>query len=643
MPATPELPPAEAGPAGFRPDIEGLRALAIVPILLLHCGVSWLRGGYVGVDVFFVISGYLITGILKREMALGRFSPARFYARRAWRILPALGVTLAVTGLAGVWLLLPSELADLGGSMLASAGFLANVYFDRHVDYFAQSADTMPLIHLWSLAVEEQFYLLFPPVLYAIVVVWRRDARWPLAGLLALSLAMGAGMVWFAPQSAYYLLPARGWELLAGALLALGAMPDLARHRHRDLLGGGALGLLGLSFLLIKSSLPFPVPFALFPVGATCAIIALGGTGMAGRLLALPALRYIGRISFSLYLVHRPLIAFYELTHGARRQGGDVALLVLGSLLLAMALHHGVERPLLERGKRLPARHGLVFGGAGLAAMALIALAPVPLAAQWHPLPPRAAFAAGFMGYNNTARGKAQFDTDGCFVLPTSPPGTGQGCLASDPRRDNILLLGDSHAAQFSRALRDYVPGTHLIQATAAGCRPLLHGKGLNRCRAIFRQATGREDWSRISTVILAGRWLPEEIDDVAATARYLAGKGPRVIVVGPMVEYDIDLPRLAALAIARGEADLPSRYLLTDRLALDAVLARKIAATPAGYFSPLSRECPQGRCRLFAPDGSPFHFDHSHLTYGASRDMVSALMRSRGAATAAHRAHDIL
>lgn len=627
----------EAGQSSFRPDIEGLRALAILPILLLHCGVSQVRGGYVGVDVFFVISGYLITGILARDMGAKRFSLGRFYAHRAARILPALAVVMIATGLAALWLMLPVEIEAMSGSMIAAAMFAANIHFNNHIDYFAQSAEAMPLIHLWSLAVEEQFYLLFPLLLFFIVAKLKYNPRKPLAVLLVLSFAAGAVMGWKAPQSAYYLLPARAWELLAGGLLALGASSGLPDTGYRKPLHFGAMGILVLSCLFIKSSLPFPVPFALFPVLATVVIIA---TGKDSVFLVSGPLRYLGRISFALYLVHRPLIAFYTLLHGSERHLGDVAFLILGSLLLGMALHHGIERPLNIWGKRISTRRVLTSSALGLTAMALAAWLLGTQAHVWRPLPPRAAFAASYLGYNNTTQGKAQFDSGHCFILPDSPAGTGDGCLASAVGRDNILLLGDSHAAQFSRALREFLPADHLIQATAAGCRPLLSGKGLTRCRAVFRQAIERKDWGRISTVILAGRWLPNEIGNVAETAQYLASKGPRVIVIGPMVEYDVDLPRLATLSILRNDGDLPAGHLLADRFTLDAALARLVRATPAAYFSPQRAECPAGRCRLFATDGSPMHFDHSHLTYGASRDLLPGLLAARAFP---HGSHQIL
>lgn len=631
----------------FRPDIEGLRALAILPILLLHCGVGWLRGGYVGVDVFFVISGYLITRILMREMASGSFGGSfgliQFYTRRCIRLLPALMVTLGLTALVCCLVMLPNELRDFAASLSASSVFSANFYFFSNSNYFAASSDAKPLVHLWSLAVEEQFYLIFPLCLHALAP--RKWLIWALPVGMAASFAIGGWLNSINPQAAYYLIPSRAWELLGGALVAVcpwtGENKKLAERACL-----AALAVLGASCLLIKSSLPFPVPFALFPVAATMVLLTMGTGTSAAKLLSWPVLRYIGRISFPLYLVHRPIIAFFDLLYGSARSGATIVALIGGGLILAAGLYHLIELPSQRWARRQPEKRVLAWGAAALAGMAGTGLALYAMADRISPLPHQAAFAASYLGYNDTAQGHAQFDAGHCFVLPESRYGARRECLDSVAGRDNILLIGDSHAAQWSQAIRQEMPRAHLIQATAAGCRPLLKGKGLARCRLIALAGIQRNDWQRISTVILAGRWLPGEVNDLVQTAHYLAARSARVVVVGPMVEYDIDLPRLAALSLLRRDADLPARFRLEDRMRLDADIAQALKTVPVRYVSIVDAECDKIRhvesrgCRILAQNGAPLHFDHSHLTAAATREFLPLLLGT--AAPPPHGPHDV-
>lgn len=245
-------------------------------------------------------------------------------------------------------------------------------------------------------------------------------------------------------------------------------------------------------------------------------------------------------------------------------------------------------------------------------------------------LTPAARQANTYIGYDKTPQGRQQFDTDRCFMMPTGLDIDARHCLSFQNGQPNILLMGDSHAAQFSLALRRRFPNAHLIQATAAGCRPLLHGKGLARCRRLAEATLARPDLSRMALVVLAGRWLPQEVSQLAETARYLGERAPHVIVVGPMVEYDMDLPRLLALASMRHDPTLPGRFLLMDRIALDRTVADALHGLPVTYVSMRAFECGQGPCRTTASDGTPQHFDHSHLTQSAAQDTVAAMVSER-------------
>src|SRR5271170_3095038 len=292
----------------YRPEIDGLRALAILPVLLFHYRVSPFRGGFVGVDVFFVISGYLITQLIEAERREGRFSIARFYERRVRRIFPALFVMLTAATIAAAFILFPVDLVRYANSLLATAGFAANFEFWREAGYFDVAAAEKPLLHLWSIAVEEQFYLVFPALL---LLFQSRRVAITLA-IFVLSFAFAVWGVIHAPSAAFYLLPGRAWELMLGALLALHAVPFIERRWIREALAVTGIALIAIAVFGYSKDTPFPGAAALLPcLGAALVIYSsVPGITSASAVLSLPPLVFVGRISYSLYLWHWPLYVF---------------------------------------------------------------------------------------------------------------------------------------------------------------------------------------------------------------------------------------------------------------------------------------------------------------------------------------------
>ncbi len=293
--------PAISSATRYRPDIDGLRAVAVLAVVLYHAGVPGVAGGFVGVDVFFVISGFLITGILAHELDADRFSIVGFYDRRVRRILPALVLVVAASFVAGWILLSPAALRDFAGSAAATALFASNVWFWQTRDYFTQAAELLPLLHTWSLAVEEQFYIIFPLLLFAL----RRWSRATLTLVIAAGCTVSfflsvLGVAWM-PTATFYLLPTRAWELGIGALLALVSLPAASRPLRE---AGAALGLAAIlaSVALIDVTTPFPGAAALPACLGAVALIWAGGQGptYAGALLSLPAVAFVGLISYSL-------------------------------------------------------------------------------------------------------------------------------------------------------------------------------------------------------------------------------------------------------------------------------------------------------------------------------------------------------
>ena len=296
----------------YRADIDGLRALAVLPVLFFHFHIKLFSGGFVGVDIFFVISGYLITQIIFADLKRDRFSIVTFYERRIRRIFPALLTVLAVTTLVAFTVLLPAEVEDYGKSLMAATISFSNVYFWSESGYFDAPASLKPLLHTWSLGVEEQFYLLFP-----LLMAWlyRNHRRYLPHVLIVAALASFGAAVYVMqtnPSSAFYLPHLRAWELMIGAMLAIGMFPPLLKSWQRELAASVGFALIVFAVLTYTAATPFPGLNAVAPCVGAALILAAGqhGTTVVGRVLSLKPIVWVGLISYSLYLWHWPVMSF---------------------------------------------------------------------------------------------------------------------------------------------------------------------------------------------------------------------------------------------------------------------------------------------------------------------------------------------
>jgi peptidoglycan/LPS O-acetylase OafA/YrhL len=334
----------------YRPEVDGLRALAIIPVVLFHLGLPWIGGGFVGVDVFFVISGYLISLIILREHAQGNFSFRAFWVRRARRILPALCSMVLASMVAGFIILYGFDWKALGEQALSVFGLFANVKMWKLAsDYWAPGAHDMPLLHAWSLALEEQFYLVYPLLLAAILKFARKHAFKLILTITIVSFILGLIATHRNPSGAFYLLPYRAWELAAGCLLAIASQSRPAGFSGvRQAPALSALGALIIMFscFWISEERGFPGWQALFPVIGAILIIAFAAkTHLTGRILGSAPLCYVGRISYSLYLWHWPVIVFAHIRQ--QQTGASVPLWGVLSLILALSIasYHWIEKP----------------------------------------------------------------------------------------------------------------------------------------------------------------------------------------------------------------------------------------------------------------------------------------------------------
>lgn len=361
--------------AAYRPDIDGLRAVAVLAVVLFHAGMPGLGGGFVGVDIFFVISGYLITGNVAREIEAGRFTIAGFYVRRARRIVPALAVMLAATAIAAAVWLTPADMARFGISLVAAALSVSNIHFWSEAGYFDVAAGQKPLLHTWSLSVEEQFYLLLP--LGLVLLARRRIGFAPvLASVAVASLAISILSVRFAPTAGFFLLPSRIWELLFGSLLSLGALPVAKSRAPREAMAVAGLAAILVALLAFDPSTPFPGAAALLPCLGAGFLIAAGESGgltLVGRLLSLRPMVVVGLISYSLYLWHWPLIVLASYRFGPST-ALSIAAVVAASLVLAALSWRFVEQP-FRRGFAASAPAVLVASAASIGGLAALGTA----------------------------------------------------------------------------------------------------------------------------------------------------------------------------------------------------------------------------------------------------------------------------
>ncbi|MDP4547780.1 acyltransferase family protein [Marinobacter sp. MDS2] len=332
----------------YRREIDGLRAIAVLPVILFHAGFSWFSGGYVGVDVFFVISGYLITTILIDELDKGSFSITRFYERRAKRILPALLFISALCIPFAWFLLLPEQFKDFSQALISIAIFSSNILFWRKEDYFAQDAEENPLLHTWSLAVEEQFYIFFPVLL---LLLWRFGRNPVFLTLVIFSFFSLILSEWASkthPSANFYLLPTRAWELGAGAICAF-ILSKGKKYGNNTLSSFGFLLIL-IPVIIYDENTPFPSFFALPPVIGASLIIIFGNLdGITKRILSTRILVSLGLISYSAYLWHQPIFAFARVQSFEPLPYTTMALLSLASLVLAWLTWKFVETPFRNR------------------------------------------------------------------------------------------------------------------------------------------------------------------------------------------------------------------------------------------------------------------------------------------------------
>ncbi|GGY96711.1 acyltransferase family protein [Novosphingobium colocasiae] len=622
----------------YRAEIDGLRAVAVLPVILFHAGFPLFRGGFVGVDVFFVISGFLITTILVDEIAQGRFSIAGFYERRARRILPALFAVMALClPFAWAWLM-PGPFRDFSRSIAAVSLFASNVEFWQESGYFAAASETKPLLHTWSLAVEEQYYVVFPLFLAAFWRLGRTRLTWLVTACALASLLLSEWAWRHYPNANYFLAPTRVWELFAGSIAALEV--ERRGKQGNPLAANGVLAMVGLivviaALLFYGPAVPFPSVYALPPIlGVVLLLLFARRDTLAGRILAHPALVGVGLISYSAYLWHQPLFAFARVRAMDEPGHALMAVLALASLGFGYLSWRFVERPFRKADGGFSRGAIFAMSGAGLALFLALGVAGASAPAHRARIAMLTPEQRALYAYveSNPA---AMYRAGSCLLYATQGPAAFTPDCAGDGR---VVVWGDSHAAAIAPGLRRYWPD--LAQYTAAACPPLLGRNNASQpnCAADNAHVLDLIRKRRPQTVILAGNWMLYQTSsleaDLARTISALRAAGiDRIYVLGSLPQFAPSLPeRLIAAGIGldrAASAPVPVAGLAD----IDTAIARAATAQHAQFVSLLDLLCGSGRCAAVVPDGAgfaPLAWDSSHLT-SAGSDYLAARLAAPG------------
>ncbi|NVO06427.1 MAG: acyltransferase [Rhodoferax sp.] len=618
----------------IRHDIQGLRAISVLAVVIFHAWPQLLPGGFVGVDMFFVISGFVITQTLLKDLDRGGFSVGAFYRRRIRRIFPALFLVLLVTAVFAMLLLSPASLVDFEKSTLASLFFSSNMYFFKTSGYFEGAASLKPLLHTWSLSVEEQFYFLYP---VAFVLLQKRFPKLLIPALLAaaaLSLVLSESLLRQHPSAMFYLAPSRAFELLIGAILACPLLPPLApRWRNATALAG--LAMVGGALGLIHEQLPFPGVAALLPcLGVACILYAgHGGPNTAARMLSFWPLVLIGNLSYSLYLWHWPALSLARNVAGGDLGNALTVGVLLFATLGAILSFKYVEQPILRsRWQHLPYLRIGAMAMLGFSALCLPGLLSHGVPQRFSPQS-LALFAAS-ADFNPR---RAQCHSDEGTPIPYA-----RNCLFGSPLAlPDTAVWGDSHGAELVVAIGERLQGQGraVLQITASACPPALHYPVRDRPHCEAHNAHTLDALladPRIRTIVLAADFvgyrdkaLPRMLSGYRDVVERLRSGGKRVIVVAPIPVFDFDPPALLGIRNAWRASPLdigvPTAVYRSQNAQAFALLDGLHSAEQDSLL-PQHVLCDAERCRSYSAGQGVLFFNRNHPSLVGARVLVAAM-----------------
>ena len=611
----------------YRPEIDGLRAVAVLPVILFHAGFKWMSGGYVGVDIFFVISGYLITTIIINELDEGRFSIVGFYERRARRILPALFLVLACSLPIAYLLLLPDQLISFSRSLGSVMTFVSNLYFRGEINYFARASEEEPLLHTWSLAVEEQYYLVFPLLAF---LLWKIGRALFIAFMLLIALASflyAESLSLLEPDKAFFDTRLRVWELMIGSLVAIYLVMRWRKTEKNRVIAeiGSAIGL-GLiiwAIVYLEKSTPFPGKYALAPtVGAALVIIFASPATLVGRLLSCRPLVGVGLISYSAYLWHQPIFAFARLMRRTLPSSFIFSCLSVLSLLLAYLSWRFVEKPFRNR-ERVSRRMVFTLSIAGIVVFGCVSL----LGDFYKGLPWRFPPSDADLLVSFKERGGYVSSLHQNYVRTDS----------FDPQKGvKLLIIGDSHSQDLVNILHEgnllqntqivarYIPARCQLYQGDESSAAFVHPGDVKLCARDYYIGL-RELIASADIVLVAASWQEWSVERLSVTLDRLgiAAKA-NYIVFGHK-----DLGYINLTAYTGMSSSEKSAYLnpVTDSgLNLNRILSQTVDHSHFVDIQALLCNPSSLQCHIFNEQGLLLSYDGSHLTQAGAHYLGSRL-----------------
>lgn len=613
----------------YRNDIDGLRAIAVLSVVLFHGNIgplkSLVQGGFAGVDVFFVISGFLISKTIYSNFTAGTYNIADFYARRVRRIMPAIMVVYLFCIVASIFLSMGDEAEEIRKSVLSSLFFVSNFFFASKAGYFEPTLTHNPLLHTWSLSVEEQFYIIFPLFLFLIRKLDHRPRVLCLAAAALASLGWSEYVVLTAPSNAYYDPFSRAWELLTGSLLAITTLPKLSR-RNAEIMGAVGLAAILGAIRFYGRNVPFPGLTALLPCLGTAAVLWSGAhyTTAVSRVLTLAPMRFTGLISYSLYLWHWPLIVFTKTSfHLSMPEKAGLGVMCYVVAALSWRFVEQPFRKISVSGNPVPMLRG---GAVATVCVAAVSFLTTPLNAIIWPQTPAIRRLVALNNFDPT-----DYMRDGtCFSTPNgyNTHYNREKCLALSTTKPNVLLLGDSHSAQYWQALHTQYPEINFLQASASGCLPIQHTLGEEHCTRlrdyIFDDFLPHH---HVDAIVLAAYYLPpteQTVQDALKTAQALTAYTNHIYILGPNPTLDTSLPRLLIRAEYKGQG-IVAEHFDNDMPTEDRLFRNTPMPPNVSYLSYYATRCPGSTCSWFTSTGEPLLFDNNHLTPSGSADIIRA------------------
>ncbi|OAI26371.1 MULTISPECIES: acyltransferase family protein [Methylomonas] len=613
----------------YRGDIDGLRAIAVVSVILFHYNFGkYFSGGYVGVDIFFVISGYLITSIIYNDILQNNYSILDFYHRRIRRIFPALFFVFFCCILASFFLQFPSESEYTGKSIVSSIFFVSNIFFSDLNGYFDHKMESNPVLHTWSLSVEEQYYVFFPPLIYLIRNLSLSIQKNIILITLISSLVYSEHAIKINSVNAFYLVQSRAWELLIGASLGIGAWPRIQNKWQIE-----GLSLLGLTALVFSISTysketAFPGISALPPCLGTALIIYTGSLRetVVRKTLSFKIFRLIGIISYSLYLWHWPVLVFVKQIHEPQSYLQNLLLIIVCLALSAISWKY-VEQPFRKSPYKLKANPTLALALVTMLIFSTASLFLSSVSEKYYNYPQRVFDVLTVLDYDadtDTRAGK-------CFLTSNYNSFDKYNideCLAVSSNKKNVLLIGDSHAAHLWPGLNSTFPEVNFLQASASGCKPVLNSTGEKRCTDlitfIFTEYLSKQHF--FDTIIISGRWQKQDISAAITTADWLTKFANQVIISGPINEYYQPLPRILAKALANNEneSEYLNKYRNTSPREVDNEFLRALLPRGVSYLS-VYKIMSEPTWKVWASDQMPMQFDYGHLTKLGSELLIKS------------------